>query len=245
MSGPWCDGVITGLDHIALAVADPDACALAYEILLGAPPAKGATRRFQLANMALQIGPRGGDPVFGLGLAAADLPETRRMLERRGVSADGSILSRSATHGVAIALVAARPPAPPPARPDAPHALDHVVIHTPNPERAVALYGGRLGLDLRLDRANPQWGSRLLFFRCGGAVIEISADLKAPVGDGPDRITGLAWRVADPAAAQARLAAAGLDVSPVRPGRKPGTQVFTVRAGMPGAPALMLGGSDG
>ena len=245
MSGPWRDGVITGLDHIGLAVDDPDACALAYEILLGAPPTRGATRRFQLANMALEIGPGGGDPVFGLGLAAADLSETRRMLERRGVSADGSILSRSATHGVAIALVATRPPAPPLARPDAPHALDHVVIHTPNPERAVALYGGRLGLDLRLDRANPQWGSRLLFFRCGGAVIEISADLKAPVGDGPDRVTGLAWRVVDPVAAQARLATAGLDVSPVRPGRKPGTQVFTVRAGMPGAPALMLGGGDG
>ena len=111
-------------------------------------------------------------------------------------------------------------------------------------ERAVALYGGRLGLDLRLDRANPQWGTRLLFFRCGGAVVEISADLKSPVSDGPDRITGLAWRVADPDAAQARLAAAGLDVSPVRAGRKPGTRVFTVRAGVPCAPALMLGGAD-
>jgi hypothetical protein len=75
-------------------------------------------------------------------------------------------------------------------------------------------------------------------------VIEISADLKAPVGDGPDRITGLAWRVADPDAAQARLAAAGLDVSPVRAGRKPGTRVFTLRAGVPGAPALLLGGAD-
>lgn len=245
MSGPWRDGVISGLDHIGLAVANPDACALAYEILLGAPPTNGEMRRFQLANMALEIGPGGGDPVFSLGLAAPDLSETRRILERRGVAADGPILSRSATHGVAIALVEDRPAAPPPARPDAPHALDHVVIHTPNMERAVALYGGRFGLDLRLDRANPQWGSRMLFFRCGGAVIEISSDLKAPVGDGPDRITGLAWRVADPVAAQARLVAAGLDVSPVRPGRKPGTQVFTVRAGVPGAPALMVGGADG
>jgi catechol 2,3-dioxygenase-like lactoylglutathione lyase family enzyme len=166
------------------------------------------------------------------------------MLERRGVPADGALLSRAGTHGAAMALVAARPPAPPASRPDAPHALDHVVVHTPNPERAVALYGGRLGLDLRLDRANPQWGTRLLFFRCGGAVVEISADLKSPASDGPDRITGLAWRVADPAAAQARLAAAGLDVSPVRIGRKPGTQVFTVRAGVPGAPALMLGGAE-
>ena len=241
--------MITGLDHIALAVGDPEVAAEAYARLLGAQPAAGAGFRFQLANMALTIGPGGAEPVFGLGFAADDLDETRRMLERRGVPGEGAGggagLSRLATHGVAMALVARRLDPPPPSRPDAPHALDHVVVHTPNPERAVALYGGRLGLDLRLDRANPQWGTRLLFFRCGGAVVEISADLKAPVSDGPDRVTGLAWRVADPVAAQARLAAAGLDVSPVRPGRKPGTQVFTVRAGVPGAPALMLGGAEG
>ena len=237
--------MIVGLDHIGLSVTDPDDAVRAYETLLGAPPKAGPRRRFQLANMALEIGGGGHDPVFSLGFAADDLPETRRMLERRGVPAEGAAQSRAATHGVTIVLVARRPAAPPAARPDAPHALDHVVIHTPNPERAVALYGGRLGLDLRLDRVNPQWGTRLLFFRCGGAVVEISADLQAKTGDGPDRITGLAWRVADPAAAQARLAAAGLDVSPVRPGRKPGTEVFTVRSGVPGAPALMLGGAEG
>jgi catechol 2,3-dioxygenase-like lactoylglutathione lyase family enzyme len=237
--------MIVGLDHIGLAVSDPDAAAAAYEILLGASPRPGPRRRFQLANMALEIGGALADPIFSLGFAADDLAETRRVLERRGVASDGEGLSRAATHGVGIAVVAHRAPTPPPARVDAPHALDHVVIHTPNPERAVALYGGRLGLDLRLDRANPQWGSRLMFFRCGGAVVEISADLKTPASDGPDRITGLAWRVADPPAARARLAAAGLDVSPVRSGRKPGTQVFTVRVGVPGAPALMLGGAEG
>src|SRR5206468_240833 len=90
---------------------------------------------------------------------------------------------------------------------DCVHALDHVVINTPNPDRALALYGARLGLDFRLDRSNPEWGSRLLFFRCGDSVVEIGAGLKSPVSDAPDRLTGLAWRGADPQAAQARLAA--------------------------------------
>jgi catechol 2,3-dioxygenase-like lactoylglutathione lyase family enzyme len=233
--------MIVGLDHIGLAVADPEVAARAYEVLLGAAPGSGL--RFQLANAALQITAGGGEPVFGLGFAVDDLAETARVLQRRGVASQDARLSTAATHGVAITLAPGCSPPPPTARPDAPHALDHVVIHTPNPERAVALYGGRLGLDLRLDRSNPQWGSRLLFFRCGGAVVEIGADLKAPVSDGPDRITGLAWRVADPIAAQSRLAAAGLDVSPVRPGRKPGTTVFTVRSGVPGAPALILSAS--
>jgi catechol 2,3-dioxygenase-like lactoylglutathione lyase family enzyme len=241
--------VIVALDHVGLTVADPGGAARAYQILLGASPEPEpelrGLKRFQLANMALEIGAGADGPVFSLGLAADDLAETLRMLERRGLAPEGDRLASAATHGVTIGLRARHPPAPAHLRADAPHALDHVVIHTPNPERAVALYGGRLGLDLRLDRANPQWGTRLLFFRCGAAVVEVSADLKAAVSDGPDRITGLAWRVADPVAAQARLAAAGLDVSPVRDGRKPGTQVFTVRAGVPGAPALMLGGADG
>jgi catechol 2,3-dioxygenase-like lactoylglutathione lyase family enzyme len=237
--------MIVGLDHIGLAVADPDAAVAAYQALLGVKPAPGASRRFQLANMALEIGAGGAHATFSLGFAADNLAETRRLLDRRGVPAEGAGLSRTATHGVDITLAAHRPPTPPPARADAPHALDHVVIHTPNIERAVALYGGRLGLDLRLDRTNPQWGTRLLFFRCGDTVVEVSAELKPPAADGPDRVTGLAWRVADPAAARARLAAAGLDVTPVRAGRRPGTRVFTVRAGVPGGPALMLGGTEG
>jgi catechol 2,3-dioxygenase-like lactoylglutathione lyase family enzyme len=236
--------MIVGLDHIGLTVADPGAAALAYEVLMGFAPASGAKPRFPLENMALEIVAGGETPGFNLGFAADDLAETVRVLGRRGIASEDARLSATATHGVAITLAARRSEPPPTSRADAPHALDHVVIHTPNPERAVALYGGRLGLDLRLDRENPQWGSRLLFFRCGGAVVEISADLKAPVSNGPDRVTGLAWRVADPAAAQTRLAAAGLDVSPVRTGRKPGTAVFTVRSGIPGAPALMLGGAD-
>jgi len=80
-----------------------------------------------------------------------------------------------------------------------------------------------------------------MFFRCGGAVVEIGARIGGDeAADTPDRLSGLAWRVADPDAAQARLAKVGFDVSEVRGGRKPGTKVFTVRSGVPGAPSLML-----
>jgi hypothetical protein len=46
--------------------------------------------------------------------------------------------------------------------------------------------------------------------------------------------------VADIDATRARLAAAGLDVSEVRAGRKPGTRVMTVRDGTCGVRTLML-----
>ena len=76
--------------------------------------------------------------------------------------------------------------------------------------------------------------------RAGEAVLEIGASLKAPVSDAPDRFGGLAWRVTDPDAAQARMAAAGFDVSEVRTGRKPGTRVFTVRDAPAGVPTLVI-----
>jgi catechol 2,3-dioxygenase-like lactoylglutathione lyase family enzyme len=224
---------------------------------------------FQLANMALDLvqadgaGESGdrvrsqieahGEGLWGLAFEVTDLDETRRLLGRRGaaVGEAASLLSTdawrlafvdpAATHGVSIALAertgrfTAKPAAD-----DAVQALDHVVIHTANPDRAVALYGARLGLDFRLDRSNPQWGSRLMFFRCGASVVEIGSRLGGEASDEPDRLTGLAWRVADPDAAQARLAKAGFDVSEVRAGRKPGTRIFTVRSGVPGAPTVML-----
>ena len=41
-----------------------------------------------------------------------------------------------------------------------------------DPERAAALYGARLGLDMALDRSHPDWG-RLMFFRCGDLIVEV------------------------------------------------------------------------
>ena len=51
---------------------------------------------------------------------------------------------------------------------------------------------------------------------------------------------GMCWRVADIDATHARLAGAGVDVSEVRTGRKPGTRVMTVRNGTCGVPTLLV-----
>lgn len=118
--------------------------------------------------------------------------------------------------------------------------LDHVVVQTPNPDRALAIYGAKLGLDLRLDRSNADWGVRQLFFRCDDSLVEVGASLKRPVSDDPDRFGGLAWQVADIDAAHARLVSAGFDVGEPKTGRKPGTRVFTVRSGLAGGPALII-----
>jgi catechol 2,3-dioxygenase-like lactoylglutathione lyase family enzyme len=119
-------------------------------------------------------------------------------------------------------------------------ALDHVVIATADPERAAALYGARLGLDMALDRSHPDWG-RLMFFRCGDLVVEVVQRPKdATVDRAHDRLWGLSWRVADIDATRARLLVAGIDVSEVRAGRKPGTRVMSVRGGTCGIHTLLL-----
>jgi catechol 2,3-dioxygenase-like lactoylglutathione lyase family enzyme len=118
-------------------------------------------------------------------------------------------------------------------------AMDHVVIATSDPERAAALYGARLGLDMALDRSHPDWG-RLMFFRCGDLIVEVVHRPKDTADKAHDRLWGLSWRVADLDATRARLTSGGLDVSDVRPGRKPGTRVLTVRNGTCGIPTLLV-----
>ncbi|MFN3911453.1 VOC family protein [Hyphomonas sp.] len=123
------------------------------------------------------------------------------------------------------------------------HALDHLVINTPNPDRAMALYGAKLGLRLALDRSAPEWGVSLIFFRTGGLTVEIAHRLgQGEDPSGPDSFWGLTWRVGDIEAAHARLAAKGFNVSDVRTGRRAGTQVFTVRDGTMNVPTLFISG---
>jgi catechol 2,3-dioxygenase-like lactoylglutathione lyase family enzyme len=118
-------------------------------------------------------------------------------------------------------------------------ALDHVVISTADPERAAALYGARLGLDMALDRSHPDWG-RLMFFRCGDLIVEIVHRPGKDTDADHDRLRGLSWRVADIEATRTRLVSSGVEVSEVRAGRKPGTRVLTVRSGACGVPTLLV-----
>ncbi|HEX4711262.1 VOC family protein [Phenylobacterium sp.] len=258
--------MITGLDHVAVAVREFGVAVDGYRRLLGREPEleprDGADRAwFHFPNMALEvIAPSGAGPAGdrvrarldtageGQWIAAFqvdDLDAAARLLSRRGLEVEHvGTVARVRAAGLNFVLTQGRTGAqrsPPTATEAAAvSTLDHVVVHTPNPDRALGLYGAKFGLDLRLDRANEQWGARQLFFRCGGTVFEVGASLKAPVSDEPDRFGGLAWRVTDPEAAQARIAAAGFDVSEVRPGRKPGTKVFAVRDAPGGVPTLCI-----
>lgn len=195
---------------------------------------------------------RAGEGLWEMVLATDDLARAERICQRRALDAaradievgpqakaQGLRLSEFATHGLPVALVQAEA-----LRAEGPtiDGLDHVVVGTPNPGRAVELYGGRLGLDMRLDRSNPAWGARLIFFRCGDTIVEIAHALKGGVTDKPDNFGGVSLRAHDIAAARARYEAAGLNVSEVRKGRREGTEVCTVRTGTLGVATILIGG---
>jgi catechol 2,3-dioxygenase-like lactoylglutathione lyase family enzyme len=274
--------LITGLDHIAVLVNDIEACAAAYQLLLGRAPAWRSTSDgaetvlFTLDNMTLELmSPKGAGAAAnriraalaaqGEGLASicfrtSDIARMHRRLDRLVLkpepiadvesrdTASGATLAwqrtraaTEATRGVRLfflELANERPRSP--AIAEAPiTAMDHVVISTGDSERAAALYGARLGLDMALDRSHPDWG-RLMFFRCGDLIVETVQRPGASADAAHDELYGMSWRVADADATRTRLVSAGIDASEVRAGRQPGTRVLTVRNGSCGIPTLLV-----
>ena len=127
---------------------------------------------------------------------------------------------------------------------------DHVVVMTTSPLRAIDLYGNKLGIRLALDKTFEKRGVRLMFFRLGEFTIEIGSRFKPDEGEETeerirdDILWGLAYRVPSAEAARERISRAGLVVSNVRTGNKPGTRVCTVKGEPMGVPTLIIDAED-
>ena len=218
-----------------------------------------------IADMLRESLDRRGEGLFALSFGTDDAKATARELRTRGLTAadpvDGSgrestsgvercwrnvMLPQSETRDVMLFAIEHRSPAErlPSAEAigDAAAAIsgvDHVVVHSTNPDATSALYGAKLGLRLALDKTFPDWGMRLMFFRVGGITVEIAA----PIGAKPeasDKLWGISYQVPNAEAAVRRLAREGFDVSEVRAGRKPGTFVATVRGEPCGVATLLI-----
>ncbi|XVX20468.1 VOC family protein [Actinomycetota bacterium] len=215
--------MLTGIPGLTLSCADPEASRAAYALVLG--------EELRAGDTVIEL-VEGGGGLSGATFASNDLAGDTRALERRGLTlADGQV----EVSGLTWRLQQAKAN-----RSDYSAILDHVVVRTNDPERAAADYGARLGLDLRLDRTSPEWGMRALFFRCGGTILEIVSP-EPPADDAAgDRWGGFAVRVSDIEAVRSRVADAGYAVSDVRPGRKPGTRVCTLKDEAFAGPTLLL-----
>lgn len=253
--------MLTQLDHFVLLTRDFLSAVHDYQILLGFEPDVFAnhhgfqTALFRTSNADLEImAPQseaaltrteeilGKTPskLTSLAFAAPNLAEAHRVLGRRG--GEPSELSKSfrlsdtICAGVKTFIVSEQ------ASPsDKNIRLDHLVINTSNPDRAIAHYGARLGIRFALDRAKADWKARFLFFKLNDIVLEVIHRTGQKHDSlAPDELWGLTWKVENLATHYERLSAQGVTISEIRTGRKPGTQVFTVKSHNADIPTLFL-----
>lgn len=266
--------LITGIDHLRISVTDLDVEVANYEVLLGVAPLwRGAvdgcaTAVFDGGNLyAVLTEADAGGGLSGICFAVSDTNRLQRRLQRTQADAAPAAFSDplaqgnapraiftaepAGVRGLPLSFVEGRPHTSDGPR-DRVTGLDHVVINSCDANATGFLLAGQLGLDLRMDMSRPEWGARLLFFRCGNLIVEVVQQLEiestdsatlaeaVPQNVGSDRLFGLSWRVAHTEQAHQCLVDAGFDVSSVRKGRKPGTQVFTVRDRTAGVATLLL-----
>lgn len=214
-------------DSVQVGTASLDDGAREYALLLGqAGERRGDRHRFAFQRGALE-------------LVVAD-PGVRS-LRFRIEGGESWPVGRAEYNGIEVLHDAEEEPTPlAPAR-DLIHAIDHVVVNTPDPDRAIRLWRDRLGVRLALDREFPQRGLRLVFFRSGGVTLEFSGALeRSAASTGADLLWGIAYQVADIEACRSRLLAAGVAVSDVRSGQKRGTLVATAKSHTSGIPSLLI-----
>jgi hypothetical protein len=124
------------------------------------------------------------------------------------------------------------------ATPNGIQAVDHIVLRSSDAEDCIRLFGGDLGMRLALDQSVPEWGGRMLFFRCGKLTLEVIQGRDAPA---QDHFWGVTYYCPDLTATLAALDAAGVAHSGERLGRKPGTRVATVKSHTLNIPTLLIG----
>lgn len=247
--------MISKLNAVVVEVTDLAAAVHDYEALTGVAGVLGPFRGddsacFQLTNVCLRLVTTGGrQGLKQLVFQSGDLAAAKQRLKSMGISvidaeSDDDFLSLSSdtTRGISLAVTTAMDST---VLNDATTpliaGLDHAVIASGDGDYTAALLSARLQLDMRLDLTNPDWDSRLMFFRCGDLIIEVYQPLSKPLPVAQDRFFGLSWRTLDIDETHGLLSERGFNVSPVKAGRKPGTRVCTVRDKTHGVPTLILG----
>lgn len=119
--------------------------------------------------------------------------------------------------------------------------LDHLVVDTPNVDRALATYGARMGFRLALERNAPEWKVHFLFFRIGSITFEVVHRMEVDHHTHDlDQPFGFSWATRNIERTRDRLASSGRNVSEIRVGRRPGSRVFTLRNRTCGIPTLFI-----
>lgn len=251
---------IVGFDALQVVTQDPERVTAQYAALLGrpepSPVTAGTSPKFELGagNIRVTVAASDTEPgIAGLALSVDELPSWQRRLQRLNLLDTATRSAKPETvlpvdpHTLSIksrGLLLAFNDHPvsegTTAEPGLITGVDHIVVGSSNPEATAALWGARLGLDMRLELSRPEWGVQLMFFRVGDAILEVVHPLDGDTAGAEDHWYGVSWRTDDARLCRERLKALGFEVSDVRSGRKPGSQVFTVRDAPAGVATLII-----
>jgi len=226
--------VIKSFDRILISVPDLHAACDEYAALLGARPipfSKPGHAWLGLANTVLELveRPVAAETIEALVLQSAEsTPSEVAFANDLGLDlrlSDGVATTEFRQRHNEACLIEI--------------GVDHLVLRAVDADRCIALFNGELGIRLALDQDVPEWGGRMLFFRAGKLTLEVIANQAAdpPVGN---TFWGMTFQVPDIDTMAAQLDAAGVELSAVRNGRKPGTRVATVHSHCLGLPTLLL-----
>lgn len=119
------------------------------------------------------------------------------------------------------------------------YAVDHVVLQTRDADTCISRFRDEFGLRLALDQTVAEFGGRMLFFRLGKMTLEVIQHHEDTPPE--DFLWGITYLCRDIEETVARLDTRGVAHSPIRPGRKPGTRVATVKSHCLDLPTLLIG----
>jgi hypothetical protein len=113
-----------------------------------------------------------------------------------------------------------------------------VVIQTNDADGFIDIYRDIYNIRLALDKYVEAWKSRMLFFRCNKATIEVIE--KKDEQGAADKLWGLSWQVDSIEEARNRLLNQGVEVTPIKKGIKENTLVATIKSHTNNVPTLLI-----
>lgn len=253
--------MIRQLNRIDIAVTDVARAAEDYAGIFGfaADHADSDSARFRLANVDVLLHAASNHPagLSGMAFGVDNMDRAARLLDNRNLawsSEDGPDgprlrIAPQSSHGLPVTLENAPPrdtrreAGPALAGAGAVTGVDHLVMRSANPMRAMAFWGAQMGLSLRFDRTFASMGARVTLFRCADMKIEVASNEDPQALQTDDTLWGVSWRAGDIAHLHARLAPE-FNLSELRNGLQPGTQVFTIRERTHGVATIAIGAPD-
>jgi catechol 2,3-dioxygenase-like lactoylglutathione lyase family enzyme len=228
--------VIRSIDRIVIAVPELAAAVAEYQALLGARfwpvPDKHSESRawLGLANVTLELRQQVvAQPSIIALVFAGDAPSDTSLEVSNALELPLSICDGVDTARFRVAQGECQNPN---------LSVDHLVLRTADADACIDLFSVGLGIRLALDKNAPQWGARMLFFRVGKLTLEVVE----PAEEKPEKdyFWGIAYQCSDLSITTQKLLKGGVTLSEVRPGRKPGTKVATVKSHSLVIPTLLI-----